>query len=550
VLIATFVSNRALKLPLQYNALYAMGVALACYNAVMWLWVKRCARNDEERANAQVIKIIKVQISTDLVFLTGLLHFSGGVENPFAFFFVFHMIIASILLSARASYVQASFAVLLFGLMVGLEHLTIIPHHCLEGFVSQCSQHNPLYVLGTLLAFIASLYLVVYMTSDIAHRRRQSEQALRGSHEYLARILDSMHEGLMVVDADFVITDVNRRMLEQCKASRAELVGRKCHQVSHHTDQPCSDAGQACPVEQVFNTAQSMRVEHAHLDSAGVSRFVELHAFPLLGPDGKVTAVVELSHDITERKASEEAIREANVLLRQKDRIKDEYVRRVTHDIKGHLGAIQTCLDLVTGGIIGALNDKQNEFLGRARDRTQSLVHFLRTLLRLTEIRLCDSMDMAVFSLESSLNGVTAEMQSRALDKSIVLNCSVEPGVNEILGNALFIEEAVTHLLLNAIKYTPEHGTITVAATRKDADVSVEVSDTGMGIPPDDLERIFEEFFRASNAQAAKARSTGLGLSIVHQIVEKHRGRVEVESRAGQGTTFRLILPREAGGRQ
>jgi PAS domain S-box-containing protein len=547
VVIATFVASSILGIAMQQQALYVVGVLLACYNAGVWSWVQRCFGGSEAQAAATARRIIKVQISTDLVFLTLLLHFSGGVENPFAFFFVFHMIIASILLSVRESYVQASFAVLLFGLMVLLEHLEMVPHHCLEGFVSQCSQRTPLYVLGTFFVFAASLFLVVYMTSNIAQRRRQAEQALRVSRDYLARILDSMHEGLMVIDPDFVITDVNGRMLEQYGVTREEVLGRKCHQITHHADQRCAGPESICPVKQVLATAQRARVEHVHLDSDNVSHVMELHAFPLLGPDGKVTAVVELSHDITESKQAEAAVREANILLRQKDRIKDEYVRRVTHDIKGHLGAVQTCLDLVAGGLLGPLNDKQADFLRRAHDRTKSLVHFLRTLLRLTEIRLCDKLDMAVFSLYDSLNRVTSEMQSRVQEKSIHLNCSLEPKLDEISGNEFFFEEAVMHLLQNAIKYTPEHGTITIAATRQDNAVTVAITDTGMGIPDDDLGKVFDEFFRARNAKDVKPRSTGLGLglSIVKQIVEKHQGHIDVESREGQGTTFRLTLPGE-----
>lgn len=543
VLLATFVGSSLLGVSLAQIALYVTAALLACYNAAIWWWTKRSARDDEDSAAAGVSRLVKLQIYVDLAFLTLLLHFSGGIENPFMFFFIFHMIIASILLSLRESYAQAAFAVLLFGLMVLLEHLEMVPHYCLQGFVSQCSQHKPLYVLGTWLVFAATLFLAVYMASDIVRRRRQAEQALRVSRDYMARILDSMYEGLMVIDSDFVITDVNRRLLEQCGLAREKVIGRKCHQISHHADRPCSDAGKVCPVEQVFRTARHVCVEHVHLDAADVRHFVELNAFPLLGPDGQVTAVVELSHDVTERKHSEDALKTANTLLREKERIKDEYVRRVTHDIKGHLGAVLTCLELATGGIIGPLNDQQTNFLGRARERTKSLVSFLKTLLRLTEIRLCDRTDMAAFSLGNSLHGVMDQMKPRALDRSIALSCQVDAAVGEIFGNALFFEEAVSHLVQNAIKYTPEHGTVTVTAVRQGSEVLVDVADTGIGIPQDDLPRIFEEFFRASNARAAKTRSTGLGLSIVQQIVDKHDGHIGVESQEGQGTTFRVTLP-------
>ena len=219
----------------------------------------------------------------------------------------------------------------------------------------------------------------------------------------------------------------------------------------------------------------------------------------------------------------------------------------MTHDVKGHLAAIQTCLELVTGQIIGPLNDQQADFLGRAHGRTKSVVNFIKTLLRLTEVRLCDKLDMAVFSLRDSLNRVVTHMKARALDKSIDLSCCIESSVNEICGNAFFIEEALTNLLLNAIKYTPEHGTITVVAKSEGANVFVEIADTGIGIPEDDLDKVFEEFYRAENARTTERDGTGLGLSFARHVIERHAGRIWVESNPGKGSTFNLTLPKALG---
>jgi signal transduction histidine kinase len=323
------------------------------------------------------------------------------------------MIIASILLTVWESYLQATLAVSLFGLMVLLEHQQIIPHYCLIGFVPECLHREGLYVLGTFFVFATSLYLTVYMASYVAVRLR--------------------------------------------------------------------------------------RAEHAY--------------------------------------------RETNLLLRQKDRIKDEYVLRVTHDIKGHLASIQSCLSVAVNTHTGQLHKQQADLISRAHRRTIKLASFVRELLTLTRMRLSNKLQMQVFSLKNTIESAVAAVMNKAEDKAVALTCNIQPGADKVLGNQFSIEESVTNMLTNAVKYTPEHGKVTITA-RQDGDFAlVEVADTGIGIPQEELPNIFDEFYRASNARSLDRDGTGLGLSIAKHIVERHGGQIEVESKSGQGTTFRFRLP-------
>lgn len=410
----TFFSSKVLAISLQDSALYCIVALLALYNTTVLLLLNHFTRANNQVHYTTVKKIIDFQISIDLVILTVLLHFSGGIENPFVFYFIFHMIIASILLSVRESYLQATFAVLLFGFLVSLEYLQLIPHHCLQRFVVRCFHRDGLYVLGTFFVFTTTLYFVVYMTTYITSRLKQAEQAYR----------------------------------------------------------------------------------------------------------------------------------EANILLRQKDRIKDEYVLRVTHDIKGHLAAIQTCLNVVANKIVGSLNKQQSDFINRAENRTRKVAHFVTTLLNLTQLRISDKLEMEVFSLKDTILNAVAAVKTKAESKSITLNCNAEPSVEKIFGNQFSIEEAVSNLLLNALKYTPENGTVEINAKEHGNYVLVQVSDTGIGIPKNELGKVFDEFFRASNAKKVEKDGTGLGLSIVRQIIERHNGKTWVESKEGQGTTFSFTLPK------
>ncbi len=246
----------------------------------------------------------------------------------------------------------------------------------------------------------------------------------------------------------------------------------------------------------------------------------------------------------TELKKQAKALREANTQLKEKDRIKDEYVSRVTHDIKGHLTAILSCLHIATDKSIGPLTEKQSDFMVRASRRTAQLSDFVKELLDLTQMRLSGQFKVAPFSLPHSISRALASVERKAQDKSITITSNIEPSVGQIVGNQFSINEMLTNLLFNAIKYTPENKTVNIEAKSEYDYVQINISDTGIGIPADEIKHVFDEFFRASNAKKSEKDGTGLGLSIVKQIVERHSGKISVQSQEGQGTTFTVTLPK------
>lgn len=251
---------------------------------------------------------------------------------------------------------------------------------------------------------------------------------------------------------------------------------------------------------------------------------------------------------LVELKKQEEALRSANKQLRQKDRIKDEYVSRVTHDIKGHLAAIQSCLYVVQSGPADSLVEQQSEFLVRALQRTVQLTGFVKELLNLTQMRLSGRMQMDSFSLGDAISKSLASISAKADEKSITVRSDVAESAGLIVGNEFSITEMITNLLFNAVKYTPEGKSIGLDAEGSGDWVKIKISDTGIGIPANEVGNVFDEFFRASNAKKSEKDGTGLGLSIVTQIIERHGGEISVESKEGEGTTFTVTLPTDCSG--
>jgi signal transduction histidine kinase len=255
--------------------------------------------------------------------------------------------------------------------------------------------------------------------------------------------------------------------------------------------------------------------------------------------------LVSLSHMIINRSIkSSEMYARTNEELENKDRLKNEYVLRVTHDIKGHLAAILSCLEVLRQKIAGPLNDTQEEFVGRAFERTNVLADMVKNLLNLTRKRLQKGDEFEEYSLKDLIEEVAKPIQQLASEKSVKLSYFVEATIDIVVGNPLAIRELLTNLLMNSVKYTPFEGHIELIVKDKDNELVIEITDTGIGIPKEELKKVFDEFYRASNVPKDAKEGTGLGLSIVKQIIERHQGKIWVESEPGVWTRFTLILPK------
>lgn len=182
---ATFVASRLSGLSVSVTPLYSIAALLAVANLLYSYHLKRAVRGADAAVASAVSRAANAQISVDLIFLGALIHYAGGVENPFLFYFVFHMIIASILLTRRAAFLQATLAVVVFSSVFLLEYTGRIPHHCLTGFVVGTQHVNALHILGVSLALGSTLYAAVYMASSVAASLRERDARLQEMNELL-----------------------------------------------------------------------------------------------------------------------------------------------------------------------------------------------------------------------------------------------------------------------------------------------------------------------------------------------------------------------------
>ena len=241
---------------------------------------------------------------------------------------------------------------------------------------------------------------------------------------------------------------------------------------------------------------------------------------------------------------------EQNKRLRELDKLKDEFLSLVSHELRTPLTSIRGYLDLVLDEEAGELNPEQRRFLQAVERNSGRLLRLVGDLLFVAQA------DAGRLSLEQGkvdlveLAGECVEgAMPAAAEKSIDLVLAATP-VPAFVGDRGRLAQVLDNLVSNALKFTPEGGSVEVSTKLNGDHVSIEVSDTGIGIPLADQPRLFERFFRSSVANDRAIPGTGLGLAIVKAIVEAHKGQIRIDSKEGRGTTFRIDLPLDSRDRE
>jgi two-component system NtrC family sensor kinase len=227
--------------------------------------------------------------------------------------------------------------------------------------------------------------------------------------------------------------------------------------------------------------------------------------------------------------------------LKQLDRMKSDFVATITHDLRSPLTVIQGVLRLLPQ--LGELNEEQREFAEQAMRNAEHMDRLIRSLLDIGQIEAGLEMPMEPLQLDDVVEEVVANLQGEATSKGLVLEVEVARGMSMVNGNQTRLVQVVTNLLDNAIRYTPEGGRITVSASEGGGEITVSVKDTGVGIPAQAKAHVFQKFYRVEGSQTRELEGMGLGLATVKSIVERHGGRVWVESKEGEGSAFFFTLP-------
>jgi two-component system, OmpR family, phosphate regulon sensor histidine kinase PhoR len=373
--------------------------------------------------------------------------------------------------------------------------------------------------------------------SDLADSMNQTAarldleiRMLSGERNRSSAILRSMVEGVAVIDVEERLVFYNRAFSEIFGVQASTADGRPLIEAVRNA-------------ELVGLIRKALRGEEG-LQSDISMGIVQMQSFSVTAapvkaldtPNGNDASIstrpsgaVVVLHDVTE--------------LRRLERVRQDFVANVSHEFKTPLTAIQGFAETL---LSGALDDPTNNrrFLDIIRNHAIRLARLTNDLLKLARIE-AGKLEVEFFpvGLIELIEGCAETTLLKASRKQITLEIEVPPGLPPVRGDAGLLRDVLQNLLDNAIQYTPECGNIRVTAEAKGREAIITVSDTGIGIPASDKERIFERFYRVDAARSREAGGTGLGLSIAKHIVEAHGGRLWVESVMGEGSKFSFSIP-------
>ncbi|MCM8793984.1 MAG: GAF domain-containing sensor histidine kinase, partial [Candidatus Omnitrophica bacterium] len=234
----------------------------------------------------------------------------------------------------------------------------------------------------------------------------------------------------------------------------------------------------------------------------------------------------------------------ANEELKRLNQIKSEFVASVAHELRTPLTSIKGYASILATGKLGEMSTEQRERLERIDRHSSELAKLINDLLDISRIESGKiGMDIKEIPLRELLKNILELINPQAEEKNIEVHWEIRDNLDTIFADYDHLRRVFINLLGNAIKFTPQRGKISISIYKEDGYIRTDISDTGIGIAPEDLSRIFTEFFRADNPINREKKGTGLGLSLCKKIIEAHKGKIWVNSALGKGSTFSFTIP-------
>ena len=580
VLLGTVLVGPVSKLRVPEEALYLLGAGLLVYNAVLWAVLRWLDARPTSGGAYQWFA--RAQIGLDWLATALLVHLTGGISSPALFFFLFHIVVAAMLLPHDRGFVYVALAPLLVGGIAFLQNQGIIEHYPLydgDRFGAISYLHDVyddlFYVAGVWLFFTAACYAIAYLSMNLSQRLRRMQRQLAGAYQRIDTLYKVTTTVSSTLDLESVLNLIARNAAQEMgvKACTIRLLDESGEMVdtvaSYGIDKQFLSPG---PIDLqkslityqtlsgqlaiVADVTQDERFQYAaEVVSEGLQSMLCVPLLIQKKAEGVICvydeALNRFSKDDAEflsalGSAGATAIENARVYqaLETADRAKTEFVRTVTHELRSPVNVASSLLKLLDRGYVGELNDKQADLVGRSRRRIEFLQALVDDLLDLAAGRseVMKAAEQGPVELGEVAAEVVVRFEARAEEKGLALRLERPTESLTVTGNAEELDRILNNLVSNAVKYTQE-GEVAVRLERANGLARMVISDTGIGIPADALPDLFREFFRARNAKAVDESGTGLGLSIVKNLVERYGGDIEVVSEEGRGTTFTVTLP-------
>ncbi|MBU2550665.1 MAG: response regulator [Proteobacteria bacterium] len=340
----------------------------------------------------------------------------------------------------------------------------------------------------------------------------------------LKTVIDSIIPGL-------IITELDKRVV-MCNPSLNQMMGFGPEGIagtSLDDHEPLRPVGEMADELLAGLPVMERELTREFVLAGDRPRYIRATLNGVLDKNGNLLGLVAVLRDITH--------------IKELEREKSAFVAMLTHELRSPIGAVDTQLHVILKGLAGDLTEKQQDMLGRIKKRLGGVLTMINDLLDLSKIEARQLVqEKELTDLGPIVEEVVDLLRAQAEEKGLVFETDLSP-LPPIMADPAAIKDMVVNLVANAVRYTPEGGRIRVQTESDKEGVTLTVADTGLGIPKDYHDKIFDRFFRVKDARTRNVTGTGLGLPIVKAIVEDHQGRVWLESEPDRGSTFFVRLP-------
>ncbi len=391
---------------------------------------------------------------------------------------------------------------------------------------------------------------------------RLEENKLRLRNEEMETILNGIQDFILVITPERDIVDVNESFLRLMHYSREDVIGKKCYDIFQRVTRKSSNCHIVCPIEDVIRNKRPCQRALDRIGSDGELRYSELTIFPIWEKDGKISKFIEISRDVTKRKREEEEItRRLEQMVEERTRqLKETHEKLLHQDKIASLGKLSaSVVHEINNPIAGILNLIMliKRIMGEGPINQKEIDQFSQYLdLMETETKRTSRIvsSLLAFSRQSKMELKRLSL-NKIIEETLILNLNLlkingvtvekrlDQNLPELVGSSDHLQQAFMNFVSNAAEAmeTTQGGVLSIETkySLKNGKIVVSFKDTGEGIPPENLSKLFEPFFTKKN----KGKGVGLGLSVAYGIIQEHGGSINVESEVGKGSTFEVELP-------
>jgi PAS domain S-box-containing protein len=390
------------------------------------------------------------------------------------------------------------------------------------------------------------------------------ENKLRRRNEEVETILNGIRDFIVVLNPDLEIVEVNESFLKKMEYTPEQVIGRKCYEVFQHLDGPCNCNDMICPLNEVIRNKRHVRHVRKRKRKNGEARYIEVSTFPVWEKGGKISKLIEISRDITERKKEEEEItRRLEKMVEDRTRQFEETHEKLLHkDKMASLGKLSAAVvHEINNPIAGTLNlimlmKRIIEEGSLSEQDTDQFKNYLN-LMEKENRRVSQIVsDLLAFSRESKFEPKPI-LINNLVEKTLLLNANLlkihnikvkkklAQALPALIGSEDQLQQVFVNFISNAVEAmeSKEGGQLTIETSgfKNNKAVRIAFTDTGVGIPQKYISSLFEPFFTTKK----KGKGVGLGLSVAYGIIQDHGGSININTKEGLGTTFLITLPLE-----